>query len=304
MAKDVKRVLSLSEQREVMRWETWLTATSGFRCEYGSRQIPLPTVSIFGGPKLKPDIVLVVGDSLRAAAEAAAFLRHYQRMEEAYPEVVCMPGFTTAPIIDLGYSAEWWLKVILMRLGIPKKVLKRHPKPVFDRRDPCETLEDMLAEKPDIRTAVVFSSRGYSMAVAQELYQRIPQVRWVFYDNPVVQVEERIFDAENVFSGGIAVDIMIGSIIHARQDWDIVRYKLSSESRYTAPKKLHLRNLVEKGYVLGLENDRDWEYLGLYAEDYADLIAERKAECLSSDDVCRRIRYQVDKLVRQYVDAV
>ena len=79
MANDLKK-LSLAVQREVLSYESWLTATSGFRFDKLSRQSMLPTVSVYGNHKLKVDAVLVVGDNLRAAAEATDFLLHHKKM--------------------------------------------------------------------------------------------------------------------------------------------------------------------------------------------------------------------------------
>ena len=298
MANDVKN-LSQAMQREVLSYESWLTATSGFRFEKFNRQSELPTVSVYGSHKLKIDAVLVVGDNLRAAAEATDFLLHHKKMRGSYPEIICAPGFSIPAAIDFGYPAEWWLKVIMLCLGIPKELLKQH-KLCFDRRDPCWNLTEFFAERRKIKTVVVFSSRGYSMTVAQELYQRIPRINWVFFDNPMVQLEDRIFDTENISSGGFGIDLLIGGMVHVWQDWESFRYPLSSETRRNAPKKLPVKNLVHRGYVLGLESGRDWDFFEEDAVKHLETIMLRRRELVAGDKIRRRIGAQVRKLIGQF----
>lgn len=298
MANDVKN-LSQAMQREVLSYESWLTATSGFRFEKFNRQSMLPTVSVYGNHKLKVDAVLVVGDNLRAAAEATDFLLHHKKMRGSYPEIICAPGFSIPAAIDFGYPAEWWLKVIMLCLGIPKELLKQH-KLCFDRRDPCRNLTEFFAERRKIKTVVVFSSRGYSMTVAQELYQRIPRINWVFFDNPMVQLEDRIFDTENISSGGLGIDLLIGGMAHVWQDWGSFRYPLSSETRRNAPKKLPVKNLVHRGYVLGLESGRDWDFFEEDAVKHLETIMLRRRELVAGDKIRRRIGAQVRKLIGQF----
>ena len=302
MANDVKN-LSQAMQREVLSYESWLTATSGFRFEKFNRQSELPTVSVYGSHKLKIDAVLVVGDNLRAAAEATDFLLHHKKMRGSYPEIICAPGFSIPAAIDFGYPAEWWLKVIMLYLGIPKELLKQHDLR-FDRRDPCWNLTEFFAEKRKIKTVVVFSSRGYSMTVAQELYQRIPRINWVFFDNPMVQLEDRIFDTENICSGGLGVDLLVGGMVHVWQDWGSFRYPLSSETRHNAPKKLLVKNLVHCGYVLGLESGRDWDFLEEDAVKHIETIMLRRNELATGDKIRSRIGGQVRKLISQFVASV
>ena len=298
MANDVKN-LSQAMQREVLSYESWLTATSGFRFEKFNRQSMLPTVSVYGNHKLKVDAVLVVGDNLRAAAEATDFLLHHKKMRGSYPEIICAPGFSIPAAIDFGYPAEWWLKVIMLCLGIPKELLKQH-KLCFDRRDPCWNLTEFFAERRKIKTVVVFSSRGYSMTVAQELYQQIPRINWVFFDNPMVQLEDRIFDTENISSGGLGIDLLIGGMAHVWQDWGSFRYPLSSETRRNAPKKLPVKNLVHRGYVLGLESGRDWDFFEEDAVKHLETIMLRRRELVAGDKIRSRIGAQVRKLIGQF----
>lgn len=302
MANDVKN-LSQAMQREVLSYESWLTATSGFRFEKFNRQSMLPTVSVYGNHKLKVDAVLVVGDNLRAAAEATDFLLHHKKMRGCYPEIICAPGFSIPAAIDFGYPAEWWLKVIMLCLGIPKELLKQH-KLCFDRRDPCWNLTEFFAERRKIKTVVVFSSRGYSMTVAQELYQRIPRINWVFFDNPMVQLEDRIFDTENISSGGLGIDLLIGGMAHVWQDWGSFRYPLSSETRRNAPKKLPVKNLVHRGYVLGLESGRDWDFFEEDAVKHLETIMLRRRELVTGDKIRSRICGQVRKLIGQFAASV
>lgn len=298
MAKRTK-MLSIAEQREVLRYETWLTATSGFRFEKNNRRALLPTTSIYGKHDLKVDAVLVVGDNFRAAAEAAVFLRYHKKRHGSYPKIICSPGFSVPNVLDFGYPPEWWLKIIMLRLGVPREALNNQ-KQQFERFDPCQSLADFLEKQSQIKTAVVFSSRGYSMAVAQELYQRIPQINWVFFDNPVIPIDERVLDSENIVSEGVGIDLLIGGIVHVWQDWQIVRYPLSLETRNNAPEEAFLKVFIQKGYVLGLSDNRDWDFFGTTASVYRGILLERM-ECLKTGREARQhVRRQVESLIGQY----
>lgn len=298
MAKEEKKSLSAFKQREALSYETWLCANN-LRVEKNGKMLQVPLISIFGGNDGPADAVLVVGDNFRAAAEAAQFLHHQNRKFGVYPKVICVSGFNTPAWIDYGHEASFWLKFILMRLGIPKAEVKRYDPPFGD--NPTPVLVNFFAGHRELKKVAVFSSRGYSLTVAQELFLKLPEISWSFFENPVIQLEERIFDAEIIGENGFAVDLMLANIAHSCQDWEIRRCRLSAESQNNFPKMDVMAKFLLKGYALGMKGYRDWNFFGIKPSVGIILSNGRKDDFRRMKENPRQyVRRQVEQLIGQY----
>lgn len=297
MAKE-KKSLSAFKQREALSYETWLCANN-LRIEKNGKMLLVPMISIFGRNEAPADAVLVVGDNFRAAAEAAEFLHNQNRKFGIYPKVICCSGFNTPAKINYGHEATFWLKFILQRLGIPKAMVKQYDPPYNDA--PMPALIDFFVKHSELNRIAVFSSRGYSLTVAQELFCKLPRINWSFFENPVIPQSDRIFEAEIIGEDGFQVDLMLAAIAHSYQDWETKRYRLSAESQKNFPELEVMKKFLFKGYALGMQGYRDWNFFGVDARKGVELATDRKRDFLwMNQNPCQHIRRQVEELVKQY----
>ena len=305
MAKNVREI-SFFKERVALSWETWLSANY-LKFEKDGKSQSLTMTSVYGSPKKAVDAVLVVADNLRAAAEASCFLKHQYDRFGAWPQVICAPGFTSSKI-DMGVLNEttyqsrvskqmFGLRVIMSRLGIPAEVLETQP---GYGEDIVLSLKQYLATNKKFKKIVVFSSRGYSMVVAQELLKRIPKIKWMFYDNPFISEEDRIFEAEIIGPEGTAIDMFLANIARVRQDWEDKRIPLGQESINTEPEYRVVKKFLEKGYVLAM-TARDWDYFDMNMELAAKFMLERRADFSYLNEYPEMtFNAQLEALLKQY----
>ncbi len=297
MAKEEKKSLSSYKTREALSYETWLSAPVNFMITKNEEVHPVPTISISGDCS-KVDAVLVIGDNLRAAAEAARFMEKQKKAFGEYPNVVCSNGFTTSKKINYGYSEAFWLKLVLVRMGIPKKVADR-----FTPEFKTQPIYDLLHYFRDGEKIAVFSSRGYSLPVAQELFEKMPDVDWRFYENPVIAEEDRIFESEIIGEEGFAVDFMLANIVHCCRGQGMRRYPLSDESWKSMPKVKVMQKFLRKGYAFALEGWQDWEFFDIELREGLELASNRRNDFRWLYANSRmHVRHQVELLVKQYQD--
>ena len=288
------RKISEYKHRVACSYEPWLSVGNpDITVEKQGKYVEIPTISIFGGHK-PVDAVLIVGDNFRAAAEAVEFLNNCFDRFGCYPEVVCMPGMCTPARVNYG-KPEFWLKLILISLGIPKEVVKKHSHNFGE--NPLEGLKSFLKANKKMKKIAVFSSRGFSMNVAQELMFNFPKHKMYFYDNPFIVEEDRIFEAEIIGPEGFAIDLMIANIIHSAQDWNSKRCPLRA---CCYPERPVMRKLAERGYLLGMSNHEDVAFLTIPAGDAFELLCDRQKEFSWFRNPRRHILTQVNQLIAQY----
>ena len=293
------REISVYKHRELLGSETWLTF-SNLRIERSGKVRAVPSISIYGG--LKPvDAVLVVGDNFRAAAEAAVFLHNFYQRFGVYPNLICTPAFCSSPHINYGYRIEFWLKLILHSLGVPKDVVNKY-NPSFEA-GVINGLAEVFTPKECLKKVAVFSSRGYSLNVAQELFFYFPKINWSFYENPFIAEEDRIFEAEIVGPNGFAIDLMLANVVKAFEGWGEKRCHLPKDARPYALDAKFIYKVVVKGYVLGVNKNHNFEGFGLQEGDVFQLLCDRLQDFpWFSKDTCAYVRAQVRKLIVQYKD--
>ncbi len=290
-----RRKISEYKIREACSYKPWLSVgNSDVTIEKKGKEVEIPTVSILGTHK-PIDVVLIVGDNFRAAAEAVEFLNNCKNRFGVYPEVVCMPGLCTPSRINYG-NTEFWLKLILISLGIPKGVVKQH-KLEFGE-NPVEDLRLFLKDHKKMKKIAVFSSRGFSMSVAQLLMFNFPKHKLYFYDNQFVAEEDRIFEAELIGPEGFAIDLMIANIIHSAQGWNTKRCPLIATCRPEIP---IMRKIAQKGYLLGIVDYEDLVSLGMEGGDAFELLCDRQREFPWFKNPAEHIRTQVRQLIVQYL---
>ena len=288
------RKISEYKTRVACSYEPWLSVgNSDVTLEIQGKYVEIPTISIFGGRK-PVDVVLIVGDNFRAAAEAVEFLNNCNNRFGSYPEVVCMPGLCTPERVNYG-NPEFWLKLILLSLGIPKDVVKKHS-PDFGE-NPIEGLKFFLNDNKKMKKIAVFSSRGFSMNVAQELMFIFPKHKWSFYDNPFILEEDRIFESELIGPEGFAIDLMIANIVHSSQNWRTKRCPLVAGCH---PEGLVLRKIAQRGYLLGIVDHEDVASLNMNGGDAFELLCERQKEFPWFKKPEKHVFKQVKRLIVQY----
>ena len=297
MAKE--RRISKFKRRKAVSFEALLTSNN-LRILRGDDWRKIPAVAICCHSK-PVDAILIVGDNLRAGAEAAEFLHFHKAKFGFYPDVVCSKGLSTPLLIEHRVHSVVHLKRILAKMGIPAPVVNMHNLP--ENVLPIDAIVGFFGAKTNasLRRVAVFSSNGYSLNVAQELYFRLPSMNWFIYDNPFVPEDKRIFESEIIGPDGYAIDLMMVNLLRAQQDWGDKRCALPDELVKRWPKNEELKKFVLKGYVLGFENLENGSILGIDKEQLLSLFSERDCEfVLLKEDAYVHISHQINMLIKQY----
>ncbi len=234
------------------------------------------------------DAVLVVGDNFRAAAEAAVFLKDYREKFGGYPKIFCIAGLSTPKAVDYGYDSSFWAKIILIRMGIPKRLVK-----FYRFSNPKNPLAGVFyfINNMHLSRIAVFSSRGYSLPVAAKLFMMRPEIEWMFFENPHVPLEKRIFEAEILGEEGFAIDAMVSAIFKLRHKRGNM---LSPEYKDMCPDNDELKQVLEQGYVLGIKLE-NLDKLKIDPE-----IWEQRKKYFADKTVKSYLRQQIEQLISQY----
>ena len=215
-----------------------------------------------------PSLIVVFGTSLAAAKDAGEYLKNYRERKGYLPKILCLPGISFGRCVRLGQPVEDWLKSILMEMGVPEE---QFCKTSFDfsKTTPVEALAEVM-RKGHFKYVGVFSSRGYSVSTAIELKEKIPGGCFKFYCNPYIPQESWCLDSED-YVDGYGIDFILGEIIRLNMRRDTLPEYIQD----------HLMRLdvaikyVKKGLVLGIQNCKEREAVGLTEEEYKSLLEKR-----------------------------
>ena len=299
-----ERSLSNYKLRQAEAWKAFFDV-SNFRIKNESEHwFPVHTTSVYGS-QTPADAVLIVGDNFRAAAEAAKYLQVQNHNFGKYPEVVCIKGFSIPKTISYGASQQYWLKLILLEMGIPGDVVAQHD--LSEIGEPIEILQEFFGRNEHLHKIVIFSSRGYSLSVAQQIFMHIPDKNWVFYENKYVEPKDRIFEAEIIGPEGFMVDMLIRQKIYALQNVGTERYPLNLTARANLPKNESIIKFLEKGYALGMETYHDWEHFNYDVRQGVELFEARRDDfkwMMLPENARHRILAQIHQLMQQYGEEI
>lgn len=282
---------------QLFSWESWLTLKDGDLLDRNGKKITMNSPWL--GQEVYPDMdaVVVVGDNLRAAAEAAKYLSKYYNKYGFYPKVLCVPGFSLPTWLRYETPTVEWIKRILKALDIPEDVIENNF--VVEKQVPAEAIRDFVLTT-DWGKIAVFSSRGYSLPVAQQLYCLLPEIKWYFNDNKPVLPEDRIFRSEIVAPEGLAIDLMLAAIVRTCRDLGTRRLKLSNNASESHPDIELMQKMVARGYVGGLSSFFDWEYFNVPAKEGIKQVFIRRDDFPVSMGSDEDIMSCVNKLIEQY----
>lgn len=249
------------------------------------------------------DAIIVVGDNLRAAKDAAEYLKLYNRKYAHYPEVLCVPGFSQPKWLRYETPTVEWLRRIMMALDVPERIVYQHNL-LVDEQDLAEAVRDFVLTT-DWGKIGVFSSRGYSLPVAQQLYCLLPEIRWYFNENAPVLPEDRIFRSEIVGPDGWAIDAIVANVAKSYQCLGTKRLRLSDNcfggDEYEDHPYIKLvQKMVSRGYVGCLCSYRDWDFYGISARDGIAEVFIRRDDFPVSMGSDEDIMSCVNKLIEQY----
>lgn len=283
-----ERKISMMKQAIASAQKTLLSSIDEF---LGSDEIILHDHDFAG--KL-PSLVVVFGSCLAAAKDAGMYLQNYREKKGAYPKVVCLPGISFGRCIKLGQPVDKWLMDILLQMGIPEDAFCTD---VFNypKMAPVDTLKEVI-RKGHYKYIAVFSSRGYSVSTAIVLKEQIPTACFKFFYNPYISQEKLCLDSENLDEYGL--DFILGEIIRLNMRRDTLPEYIQDHLMTMDVAKKY----VKKGYVLGIQDHKEQEAVGLTNDQYKKLLEERldNFEWLSEHEKAyQRTRRQVELLLKR-----
>ena len=279
---------------------TWLSFESGKLLDQRGKRIT--SFDVWMGDDINPelDAVIIVGDNLRAAAEAARYLLKHNDKYGHYPNILCVPGFSIPEWFRFETPPVVWLKRILKAMRVPEDVVDQHNL-TMKTKDVAKEVADFVMAT-DWGRIGVFSSRGYSLPVAQQLYCLLPEIKWYFNDNVPVMPEDRIFTSEILAPKGLAIDLIVANAAKAYCDIGNKRLRLSTDATVDRPNLDVLLKVIKRGYAGGLCSRCVWEYYNLSAKEAINLVFARRGDfqaALGSDEY---IADCVGRLLQQYSD--
>lgn len=296
MAKIRTMDVSTYKRRAVMSWETMLSIEN-FRRIKNESLIPVKMVSIFGNDK-PVDVVLVVADNPRAAAEAAVFMHNQVHKFGVYPCVIFTPGFCTPQRLKFAYSMVDVCMQIMQKLGVPAEILN-FISPDYSEGN-IEGIKATLEKYSKLKNIVVFSSRGFATLVAQELLCQLPKVNWKFFENPVVLEKNRIFDVEIISPEGLAIDLMIANISKSHMGWYVKKLPLYANNDITKDELRVVKKTLEKGYAAAMTSYQDWMFYGFDVMSGIEMSFNRQEEVMHLLEDPERIDAQIERIVQQF----
>ena len=288
--------VSTYKRRAIMSWETMLSIEN-FRVNKNESLIPVNMVSVFGSNK-PVDAVLVVADNPRAAAEAAVYMHNHVTKFGVYPCVIFSPGFCIPSRLKFAYSQIDVCMQIMQQRGVPAEILN-FISPDYSEGH-IEGIKATLEKYSKLKNIVVFSSRGFATLVAQELLCQLPNVKWKFFENPVVLEENRIFDVEIIGPEGLAIDLMIANIAKSHMGWYVKKLPLYANNDITKDELCVVKKTLEKGYAAAMTLYQDWLFYGFDVMNGIEMSFNRQEELMHILEDSKRIDAQIERVIQHF----
>jgi len=221
---------------------------------------------------VKPSVIAIFGDSLSIVYDAVDYLKKYNQKYGDYPQVLCIPGMSVPRYIDYGRPIQSWMKTILLEKNIPEEKIER----ITDFQN-FENYLKTVASSENFEM-IVFTARGYTLSTIQALKKFVGKYNIKFFERNYISAEymetyglkdNSIFDADRLNSFGL--DLILGEIVRL----NMVRPTLPFYVRRFLMPMETAASLINKGYVMGLNNEEEMKAVGLDKDQFSELLYKR-----------------------------
>lgn len=267
------------------KWGTYRESDASLKV-FNTQKNEFEILRSFSLKNVPPADALLVFDAYPRVAEdgfliAVVHQQNYGRL----PEFLTCGGYSNKGLPFDGKTQAEWFEYMFIQFGAPETwVMRNHhqSQSTNNKMNIQEIREmiknsDVLSKCPRPRILVV-TGCGYSLRAAQELGLALTECELVFYETPVTPLNVRLFDYERFDTDGLAIDIILASVLHPRRFWHQERLPLPEKKMAEAPSLEIIREWLLKGYALYYPYRDMWEYVGIPAEQGLKLYEQRRRQ--------------------------
>lgn len=289
--------LSNAEIQEVLEIQKWATYVENHPLRLTSSlngsPIEVHSFTLENVPKL--DLLVIFGGYPRVLRHMGeVMMKSDQKFAEDDPVEIAALGYKPNKGQDVPGSIASTCMAILEQMGFPPERVYRNRIEAFstDTAGDINELKEVIRQsdklsKLDCPRIGLVTEAGYSLTAAQQFAYAMPDCQLYFYETPVTQLCDRVFDVERIV-GGYGVDVIIACALNTLMDWHNGRLPLPKEKIDDFPGKggiiATVRKYFNKGYGFYLPYPEQWELMG-FSRVYAQRIAERRKAAITGYDL-------------------